>query len=61
MVRLTKEQQKALAQLYRRGEQKESFLTFRRSVLPTIGCDSAVMVKWAGMWIGIERDGYAHS
>ena len=23
--------------------------------------DTCVMVEWQGMWVGIERDGYAHT
>ena len=36
-----------------------SFLAFRRTVEPTY--DESVMVKWCGMYIGIEADGYPHS
>lgn len=31
---------------------------FRATV--QIGCD-CLMVRWQGMWIGIEKDGYTHS
>ena len=31
---------------------------FRKSVGPGPGC---IMVQWAGMWLGIEPDGYTHS
>jgi len=37
-----------------------SFLSFRRTVVPGFGGDHA-MVKAAGMWIGIELDGYTHT
>jgi len=33
---------------------------FRKSVRPFVG-DSCVMVYWAGMWLGIETNGYTHS
>jgi hypothetical protein len=33
---------------------------FRARVQPAFG-DTCVMLKWAGMWLGIERDGYTHS
>ena len=36
-----------------------SYLTFRRSVLP--GPHGCVLVLYAGMWVGIETDGYTHS
>lgn len=34
---------------------------FRAKVQPTFGCDGCVMIHWAGMWLGIESDGYTHS
>lgn len=34
---------------------------FRSNVKGTIGCDGCVMIHWAGMWLGIEQDGYTHS
>jgi hypothetical protein len=33
---------------------------FRKTVQPFFG-DDCVMVPWAGMWLGIETDGYTHS
>jgi hypothetical protein len=33
---------------------------FRKKVQPFFGGD-CVMVPYAGMWLGIERDGYTHS
>lgn len=33
---------------------------FRAKVRPFFG-DDCVMVPWAGMWLGIETDGYTHS
>ena len=33
---------------------------FRKGVRPFFG-DSCVMVPFAGMWLGIETDGYTHS
>lgn len=66
---LTRPQRVALAKLYRRyygdtprsafhGLSLVSYCAFRRSVLPGPKC---IMVRWNGMWIGIEPDGYAHS
>ena len=34
------------------------YLHFRRTVKQGWDC---LMVPWAGMWLGIERDGYTHS
>jgi hypothetical protein len=33
---------------------------FRKTVQPYFG-DTCIMVPWAGMWLGIETDGYTHS
>ena len=33
---------------------------FRKTVRPFFG-DTCIMVPWAGMWLGIETDGYTHS
>jgi hypothetical protein len=35
-----------------------TYREFRR--LLTVGYD-CIMMRWMGMWIGIERDGYTHS
>ena len=35
-----------------------SYRQFRKTV--QMGCD-CIMVKWCGMWLGIEKDGYTHS
>lgn len=75
MVKTTKAQRKALARLYGRiladwqeqpiGDEPKlvppTYRDFRKKVQPTIGCDDAVMVPYAGMWVGIETDGLAHS
>jgi len=37
------------------------FEEFCEGVHPTFGCDGAVTVYWAGMWLCIEKDGYCHS
>jgi hypothetical protein len=58
MVQLNKEQQVALRRVWQRDSQDMSYLKFRRGDLP--GYDY-VMVRWCGMWLGIERDGYTHS
>jgi hypothetical protein len=36
------------------------YRAFRKTVVPFVG-DDCVMVPWAGMWLGIETDGYTHS
>ena len=65
MVYLTKAQRKALyTKVYLRtlkvtaaGPQK-TYREFRKEVQPGWDC---VMVPFAGMWLGIEKDGYTHS
>lgn len=57
----TKAQQRALLELYRRFKQSESFLRFRRNAFWEFANGPALMVPWAGMIMGIEPDGYAHS
>ena len=74
MARLNKEQQIALRRVYDRTTlfptsngpigakfgpmTPMTYLAFRRTV--QFGFDCA-MVRWCGMWLGIESDGYTHS
>lgn len=56
---LTKEQRKAVKRKYDRNpDGSVSYLQFRRRVVPGYDC---VMLKWCGMWLGIETDGHTHS
>jgi len=70
MIKTTRLQREALLRVYRRtmAECRDrmtqqqymqfSYRAFRRTVQPGPGC---VMVPFAGMWLGIEPDGYTHS
>jgi hypothetical protein len=58
MVQLNKAQRQSLLRKWLQDNQNLSYLQFRRAVQPGWDC---VMVKWCGMWLGIERDGYTHS
>lgn len=60
-MRITKQQQQAIARVYHRRQMDISFLTFRRSIQPTFGMDGAIVVQWCNMWLAIEKDGYTHS
>jgi hypothetical protein len=74
MLTLTRQQREALKRIFERfpldanhdrikpGDPWTpiSYRQFRQAVQPVI-CDSAVMVHWCGMWLGIEPDGYTHS
>jgi hypothetical protein len=58
---LTKAQQIALKRVYDRGADSTkdlSYRQFRKTVCHSFDCS---MVQWAGMWLGIELDGYTHS
>ena len=76
MVRTTREQRKALFRVFQRDfpswvsptqrKHKETYIQvpsiqwrrFRNRVQPGPGC---IMIQHAGMWLGIEPDGYTHS
>jgi len=58
MVKLTKPQRKSLHSVWKRSNEGMSYRAFRKSVVPCFDC---VVIKWCGMWLGIEKDGYTHS
>lgn len=73
MIFTTKAQRQALLLVYRRVVDAAmpkpvpgkatvfyvpSYREFRRTVQPGPDC---IMVRYAGMWLGIETDGYTHS
>lgn len=73
MITLTKPQRQALARVHQRivadfarnhpsnAENMQAAPTYRevrQRVHPGPGC---VLVQYAGMWLGIEPDGYTHS
>jgi len=58
MVGLTRAQRAALARVWARDPQGMTYRQFRATVQPGPDC---VLVRWCGMWLGIERDGYTHS
>ncbi len=58
MIKLTKAQRKALHKVWLRTDQQVSYTTFRKTVQPGF---NYVMVEFAGMWLGIEKDGHTHS
>lgn len=67
---LTRKQREALHKVFvrkyphidalRAEDARGLYRRFRRTVQPEIG-GSAVMIRYAGMWVGIEKDGYTHS
>lgn len=71
MVSLSRAQRVALKRIYDRqpiyprqpqnpaqSARALTYRQFRRTVRAGYNC---VMVEWAGMWLGIEPDGYTHS
>lgn len=66
---LTREQKRALLSVYRRSisgvaESSIAVGSFQALVARaqhTIGCDGAIAVPFASMWLLIETDGYTHS
>jgi hypothetical protein len=70
LVKLTKLQRRALKRVFDRGPvypefgdktKPYSYKEFRRCVQPTFCMDDAVIVRWCGMWLAIEQDGYVHT
>lgn len=61
-MRLNKVQQKALKRLFDGNpDGSPSYWHFRHRVFPLIGDASCAMIRFCGMYVGIESDGYVHS
>jgi hypothetical protein len=58
MISLTRQQRVSLHRKWCQDSQGMTYREFRKTVQPGWEC---VMVKWCGMWLGIETDGYTHS
>ena len=61
MIQTTKAQRQALKKVFHRMDcihDLHNYRAFRRTVEWGYDC---VMVPFAGMWLGIELDGYTHS
>lgn len=43
------------------SEYQESLSDFISRAQHTIGCDGAIVIKHAGMFLLVEKDGYTHS
>ena len=63
----TKAQRKALRKIHQRildgqppSKKPVPYRQFRRACAPAF-FDGVVMAPFAGMWLGVERDGYTHS
>jgi len=55
---ITREQRLALKRIHARGADNRTYREIRKAVHYGHDC---LMLHWAGMWLGIERDGYTHS
>lgn len=44
----------------RPDDRRALYRRFRRQAVPEL-CGPAIMIPFAGMWLGIERDGHTHS
>lgn len=60
MLKITKGQQQALLRKWQQADQGMTYRQFRRSAEKMV-CDPAIVVKWCGMFLAIEPDGYTHS
>jgi hypothetical protein len=60
VTKITKNQQVALLRKWKQSNQEMTYLQFRRSAMPMF-LDPAIVVKWCGMYLAIEPDGYTHS
>lgn len=55
---ITRAQREALKRIHARGADGRTYREIRKAVHYGHDC---LMLHWAGMWLGIERDGYTHS
>ena len=61
-MRLNKVQQKGLHELFKGNpDGSPSYWHFRHRVFPLIGEPKVAMIRYCGMTVGIEPDGYTHS
>ena len=64
-LRITRPQAEALKHLYNWHRIKDrlglSYLQFRRTLKPVLGCDDLVMINCGSIWIGITPEGHRHS
>ncbi len=58
MIITTKAQRQAIHRKWIQDSQGLTYREFRSTV--TTGPD-CIMVRWCGMWLGIEKDGHTHS
>lgn len=60
-LELTEPQKCSVFRKWKQDHNNMSWREFAAKVRPTFHMDDAVTVKWCGMWLAIEKDGYTHS
>lgn len=61
-IPMTKAQYQALVRKFAQNPSGHAtWRGFLQSAQQTFGCDSAITVRWCGMWLCIETDGYTHT
>lgn len=61
-IHITKPQAKAVWRKWKQNNDGHARYKYMlRSVQPTFGLDGAIVLRWCGMYVCIERDGYAHT
>lgn len=61
-MRLSKAQQRALYRVYQGNpDGSPSYWHFRHRVFPMLGEPQVAMLRFCGMVVGIEEDGFTHS
>lgn len=59
-ITLTRAQREAIKHKWDQSQSgARNYLEFRRRVTPSL--DDCVMLFWCNMWVGIEKDGHAHT
>jgi len=57
----TDKQCEAVFRKWKQDDQGLTWAEFAKTVQPTFHMNDAITVKWSGMWLAIETDGYTHS
>ena len=58
---ITRQQRVALHRVWMRDDQGQTYRQFRKSATTGMSMDECVIIRWCGMWLGIEPEGYTHS
>ena len=61
MIKTTRAQRESLLHIYKWHEIEGTYREFRKRLHLELCGYGAVMIQVGSMWIGIEKDGYAHT